>query len=155
VRAANRLGNGGFCTESDLERRVLLLLRRFAQRTIARFSFRALPPLRQEVWLARMEAANVYGQQEEAATATPGRRRARKSPRRPAAAARCAWQAPGLSIAGIVVAALLVIVGLLPTILVHTSLLGSIIRRSANLEGTLSYQSASVGWFTSASVTGN
>ena len=58
-----------------------------------------------------------------------------------------------LYIAGGVLLAVLLFVGLLPTIVAHT-LLGSILRRTAKLDGTLSYRSASLGWFSSTAIKG-
>ena len=44
--------------------------------------------------------------------------------------------------------------GLLPTIIAHTPLMAYFVRRSAMLDGTITFQSASIGWFSSASVSG-
>ncbi len=49
---------------------------------------------------------------------------------------------------------LALLVALLPTILVHTPLLGFFLRRAANLNGSISFQSASLGWFTTTSLSG-
>ena len=59
-----------------------------------------------------------------------------------------------LTVGGIVLVALIIVVALLPTILVHTPMLGAIVRRSARLDGTIAFQSASLGWFSSTSITG-
>jgi hypothetical protein len=55
---------------------------------------------------------------------------------------------------GIVLAVLALLVVLLPTIVAHTSMLGGIVRRSARLNGSISFQSASLGWFSSTSISG-
>jgi hypothetical protein len=55
---------------------------------------------------------------------------------------------------GGVLLVLILLVALLPTILVHTPMLGAIVRRSARLDGTISFQSASLGWFSSTSING-
>ena len=49
---------------------------------------------------------------------------------------------------------LVLLVGLLPTIIAHTPLMGYFVRRAANLDGTITFQSATIGWFSSASVSG-
>ena len=57
-------------------------------------------------------------------------------------------------VGGICFLAVLVLVALLPTILVHTPLLGIILRRAAKVDGSLTFKSASIGWFTATSITG-
>jgi len=59
-----------------------------------------------------------------------------------------------LATGGIVLLILAVFVGLLPTIMVHTPLLGYFIRRSARLDGSLTFQQASLGWFSQTSISG-
>lgn len=49
---------------------------------------------------------------------------------------------------------LALLAGLLPTILIHTPLMGYFIRRAAMLDGRITFQSASIGWFSPASVAG-
>ena len=48
--------------------------------------------------------------------------------------------------------ALALLVGLLPTLFVHTPLLAYAIRRAALLDGGIRFQSASIGWFSSTTV---
>jgi hypothetical protein len=59
-----------------------------------------------------------------------------------------------LAIGGISLLIVALLVGLLPTILVHTPLLRVVLRRAARLDGSLSFQSATLGWFSSTSITG-
>ena len=59
-----------------------------------------------------------------------------------------------LTIAGIVILGLVLLVALLPTIIAHTPLMAYFVRRAAMLDGTITFHSASVGWFSSASVSG-
>jgi hypothetical protein len=59
-----------------------------------------------------------------------------------------------LIVIGSVLLTLIVLIALLPMILAHTPLLGAIVRRSARLDGTISFQSASLGWFSSTSLAG-
>jgi hypothetical protein len=59
-----------------------------------------------------------------------------------------------LAAGGIFLLALVLFIGLLPTILVHTRLLGYFVRRAARLDGSLAFQSASLGWFSSTSISG-
>ena len=54
----------------------------------------------------------------------------------------------------IVILGLALLVGLLPTIIAHTPLMAYFIRRAAMLEGTITFRSASIGWFSPASVSG-
>ena len=53
-----------------------------------------------------------------------------------------------------IILGLVFLVGLLPTILAHTSLIPYFVRRAAMLEGTITFRSVSIGWFSSASVSG-
>ncbi len=59
-----------------------------------------------------------------------------------------------LTVGGIVLVVLILVIALLPTILVHTPMLGAIVRRSARLDGSITFQSASLGWFSSTSISG-
>ena len=59
-----------------------------------------------------------------------------------------------LAMGGIVLLVLALLVAFLPTILVHTPLLGFFLRRAARLDGSLAFQSASLGWFSSTSISG-
>ena len=45
-------------------------------------------------------------------------------------------------------------VGLLPTIIAHTPLMGYFVRRAARLDGTVTFHSASIGWFSPTAVSG-
>jgi len=54
----------------------------------------------------------------------------------------------------ILILGLVLLVGLLPTILAHTPLVAYFVRRAAMLDGTIAIRSASIGWFSSASVSG-
>ncbi len=49
---------------------------------------------------------------------------------------------------------LVLVVGLLPTIIAHTSLMAFFVRRAAMLDGTITFQSASIGWFSPVSISG-
>ena len=55
---------------------------------------------------------------------------------------------------GILLLGLVVFVGLLPTIIAHTPLMAFFVRRAAMLDGTVKFQSASIGWFSATSLTG-
>ena len=69
--------------------------------------------------------------------------------------ARSRWRKPGRwTIPGIVILGLVLLVGLLPTLIAHTPIMGFFVRRAAMLDGTITFHSASVGWFSSASVSG-
>ena len=46
----------------------------------------------------------------------------------------------------------LVLIALLPTIIGHSPLAAYLVRRAARLDGTISFRSASIGWFTPTSV---
>ena len=59
-----------------------------------------------------------------------------------------------LTIIAVITLGLVLLVGLLPTIIAHTPLMAYFVRRAAMLEGTLTFRSASIGWFSSASVSG-
>ena len=59
-----------------------------------------------------------------------------------------------LTIFAIIFLGLVLLVGLLPTIIAHTPLMAYFVRRAAMLEGTITFRSASIGWFSSASVSG-
>jgi hypothetical protein len=59
-----------------------------------------------------------------------------------------------LPIFAAILVGLTLLVGLLPTILVHTPLSAYLVRRAAMLEGTLAFQSASLGWFSPISLSG-
>ena len=59
-----------------------------------------------------------------------------------------------LTIVGVAILAVVLLVALLPTILVHTPLMGRLVRRAAMLDGAVSFRSASIGWFSPASVSG-
>ena len=59
-----------------------------------------------------------------------------------------------LAVGGILLLTMVVLVVLLPTILVHTPLLGFFARRAVRLDGSLAFQSASLGWFSPTSITG-
>ena len=59
-----------------------------------------------------------------------------------------------LTISAVVVAAVAIVVGLLPTIIAHTPLMAYFVRRAAMLDGSIAFRSASIGWFSSASVSG-
>jgi len=54
----------------------------------------------------------------------------------------------------VIILGLALLVGLLPTIIAHTPLITYFIRRAAMLDGTIKLGSASIGWFSSASVSG-
>ena len=56
-------------------------------------------------------------------------------------------------IAGVLLV-LVLLVGLLPTLIARTPLMAYLLRRAAKLDGTITFQSASIGWFSSASVSG-
>jgi hypothetical protein len=58
------------------------------------------------------------------------------------------------TIAGSVILVLTLLVALLPTIVAHTRLMAYLVRRAARLDGTVTFHSASIGWFTSAAVSG-
>jgi len=98
-----------------------------------------------------MEAANVYGQQEEQhSNARPARAPEKAPPAAPPRGGR--GKRRGLSIGGHCRRGLAGDrPGFCPRSWSIRRYLGSIIRRSANLEGTLSYQSASVRMVHSAS----
>ncbi len=59
-----------------------------------------------------------------------------------------------LTISAFVLLGLVLLVGLLPTIIAHTPLMAYWVRRTARLEGTIRFRSASIGWFSAASVSG-
>ena len=59
-----------------------------------------------------------------------------------------------LTVLSIVGLALALLIGLLPTIIAHTPLMGYLVRRAARLDGTVAFHSASIGWFSSATVSG-
>ena len=60
----------------------------------------------------------------------------------------------GLTALAIVLVGLVLLVGLLPTIIVHTSLMATFVRRAAMLDGTITFHSARIGWFSPAVVSG-
>ncbi|MGA2258752.1 MAG: hypothetical protein ABSG53_29140, partial [Thermoguttaceae bacterium] len=57
-----------------------------------------------------------------------------------------------LTIIGSVIVGLLLLIALLPTLIAHTPLMGYFVRRAAKLDGTITFRSASIGWFSSAAV---
>jgi translocation and assembly module TamB len=59
-----------------------------------------------------------------------------------------------LTFSAIAILGLVLLVGLLPTIIAHTSLMGYFVRRTARLDGTITFRSASIGWFSSSTVSG-
>ncbi len=59
-----------------------------------------------------------------------------------------------LTIFAIIFLGLLLLVGLLPAIIAHTPLMAYSVRRAAMLEGTITFRSASIGWFSSTSLSG-
>ncbi len=59
-----------------------------------------------------------------------------------------------LTVFAILIVGLALLVGLLPTIIVHTPLMAFFVHRAAMVDGRISFQSASIGWFSSASVSG-
>jgi len=59
-----------------------------------------------------------------------------------------------LTIVGSVILVLTLLLALLPTIVAHTRLMAYLVRRVARLDGTVTFRSASIGWFTSAAVSG-
>jgi hypothetical protein len=59
-----------------------------------------------------------------------------------------------LAVGGIVLLVLVLLVGLLPTILSHTPLLRVVLRRTAQLDGSIAFQSATLGWFSPTSISG-
>ena len=107
------------------------------------------------------EAENVHAHEEKA---DPSGRRAgddgknaaycRPRFRDPQAGARPRRKRRRLAGGGILALAIVLIFAFLPAILVHTPLLGIFVRRAARLEGSLAFQSASLGWFSSTSITG-
>jgi len=59
-----------------------------------------------------------------------------------------------LTIVGSLILGLVLLVALLPTIIAHTSLMAALVRRAARLEASITFHSASVGWFSSAVISG-
>jgi hypothetical protein len=59
-----------------------------------------------------------------------------------------------LTVSAVIILGLTLLVGLLPPIIAHTPLVAYSVRRTANLEGTITFRSASVGWFSPTSVSG-
>jgi len=64
------------------------------------------------------------------------------------------WNRRRLKIVAGVLLGLVLLVALLPTIVAHTPLMAALIRRAAKLDGTITFHSASIGWFSSAAVSG-
>ncbi|MGO9115342.1 MAG: hypothetical protein ACLP9L_39520 [Thermoguttaceae bacterium] len=83
--------------------------------------------------------------QQRPATSAPEKQ---TSPRQPRQKRR------GLTALAIIILGLLLLVGLLPTIIAHTSLMTFFVRRAAMLDGPITFHSASIGWFSSTSISG-
>src|SRR5208283_4984207 len=58
------------------------------------------------------------------------------------------------TIVGSVTLGLVLLVALLPTIIVHSPLMAMLVRRAAKLDATIAFHSASIGWFSSAAISG-
>ena len=71
-----------------------------------------------------------------------------------AAAARPPRPKRRFAILAAVLLGMTLLVGLLPTIVAHTPLMAYLVRRAAMLEGTITFQQASIGWLSPACVSG-
>ena len=89
-------------------------------------------------------ASNKKQEKQRSATPTP----------QTAPAARPVRRKRQLTIVGSVLLVLTLLLALLPTIVAHTRLMAYLVRRVARLDGTVTFRSASIGWFTSAAVSG-